>query len=291
MTQADSSYERDATRDGARAQGGNGSVFRAVPGLARIGAVAWLRTAEWSISTSWRASTAVLRAAAAGESPGAILDQATGEVRTALRRLLGLGDEGRNGRAPPGESASEDASADADEETSEHVLRERGADLLRRSAEVGLDEDPHPAYAHILGELAPDEARILRLLTLEGPQPALDVRSGGPLTRSRPVATGVNMVAAESGCRRPDRVRAYLNNLNRLGLVWFANEPIGDQRHYQVLEAQPEVGEALEEAGRGGRTIRRSIELTPLGRDFCDTCLPLDTAEMEALPGRGPNGD
>ena len=41
-----------------------------------------------------------------------------------------------------------------------------------------------------------------------------------------------------------------------------------------VLEAQPDVSSALKEAGRG-RTIRRSIELTPFGEDFCQTCLPL----------------
>ena len=35
-------------------------------------------------------------------------------------------------------------------------------------------------------------------------------------------------------------------------------------------------------AGRG-KTVRRSIHLTPFGQDFCDTCLPMHTAELEAL--------
>src|SRR5690606_27289424 len=43
-------------------------------------------------------------------------------------------------------------------------LQERGAELLRRSADVGYAHDQHPAYRRILEELAPDEARILRLL-------------------------------------------------------------------------------------------------------------------------------
>jgi hypothetical protein len=33
----------------------------------------------------------------------------------------------------------------------------------------------------------------------------------------------------------------------------------------------------------GHKTIQRSINLTPFGDDFCRVCLPLDTAEMEAL--------
>jgi len=43
---------------------------------------------------------------------------------------------------------------------------------------------------------------------------------------------------------------------------------------HRLLEAQPDVATALKEAGRG-RTIRRSILLTPFGEDFCEVCLPL----------------
>jgi hypothetical protein len=51
---------------------------------------------------------------------------------------------------------------------------------------------------------------------------------------------------------------------------------------YQVLEAQPEVMEAIHSVPRA-KTLQRSIHLTPFGQDFCQICLPLDTAEVEAL--------
>jgi hypothetical protein len=35
------------------------------------------------------------------------------------------------------------------------------------------------------------------------------------------------------------------------------------------------------------KTVRRSIHLTPFGEDFCETCLPLQTAEIDALAGDG----
>ena len=57
-------------------------------------------------------------------------------------------------------------------------LRERGEELLRRSADVREDEEGHPAYERILDEILPDEARVLRLLCAAGPQPAVDVRAG-----------------------------------------------------------------------------------------------------------------
>ncbi len=75
---------------------------------------------------------------------------------------------------------------------------------------------------------------------------------------------------------------AYLNNLERLGLIWFSHEPLRDPMAYQVLEAQPEVMDAIKTATRA-RTVERSIALTPFGLDFCETCLPLDDAEVETL--------
>ena len=95
------------------------------------------------------------------------------------------------------------------------------------------------------------------------------------------VASGLNMLGSEAGCRRTDDVPAYLNNLFRLGLIWFSRERLPDPRSYQVLEAQPEVAEALASAGHT-RTVRRSINLTPFGRDFCELCLAGEPGEPDA---------
>jgi hypothetical protein len=94
------------------------------------------------------------------------------------------------------------------------------------------------------------------------------------------------MIGAEAGCRHLDDIPAYLNNLFRLGLIWFSSEPLPDPLSYQVLEAQPEVDAALKSASRT-RTVRRSIHLTPFGRDFCELCLPGEPGE----PDRGEDGD
>jgi hypothetical protein len=158
---------------------------------------------------------------------------------------------------------------------STEALRRRGEELLRESADVTLDQDSHPAYMRILDALAPDEARILRFLAQSGAQPSVDVRSGLPLA-SELVAQGRTMIGEESGCRYRDRVYAYLNNLHRLGLIWFLREPLREASRYQVLEAQPEVVEAMKRGGRTARTVRRSIVLTPFGEDFSATCLPLE---------------
>jgi hypothetical protein len=267
----------------------NGSLVRSVPALARFAAAASLRSARWTLETSARAGTRVVRAAVNGQDSAELLRATEAELRSAARRLLGIRD--------PREDVIDSTAVeiDAPGEEAARSLRERGAELLRRSADVHLDEGAHPAYARILDDLAPDEARILRMLAEQGPQPAVDVRSGMlPFkSSSELVAAGINMIGTEAGCRHLDDVPAYLNNLNRLGLIWFSAEPLQDPLRYQVLEAQPEVGKALEAHGHT-RTVRRSIHLTPFGADFCRRCLPLDGESAgdagEPDPGQHGNG-
>jgi hypothetical protein len=262
------------------------SLVAALPGLARIAAAASIRLTAFTIEAYVRAGTRFLRGAASGEAPGEVLQQTMDELIAYIRDVLGVGE---NGRAPAGPDDEDVVDAEVVEEearATQAALRERGAELLRRSAELDLDdEDAHPAYARMLGELAPDEARVLRLLVIEGPQPSVDVRTSGPIgmLRDELVAAGLNMIGMEAGVRHPVRVKRYLDNLYRLGLIWFSREEIGDQARYQVLEAQPEVTEAMAEVRRS-RTVRRSIHLTPFGEDFCGTCLPLDSVEIDALP-------
>ncbi len=225
-------------------------LLRATPGLGRIAAATWLRGARSAAAAYARAGSWLVR-------------EATGGAAAAPAT------------APPRRRAAD---------SSTEALRRRGEELLRESADIGLDRNSHPAYMRILESLAPDEGRILRFLAQSGSQPAVDVRSGLPLA-SELIAQGRTMIAAEAGCRHGDRVYAYLNNLHRLGLIWFSREPIREARRYQVLEAQPEVAEALAGGGRTARTVRRSVVLTPFGEDFCAVCLPLeDSAEPPSRP-------
>jgi hypothetical protein len=258
-------------------------MMEAVPGLLRLGATIALRTTEFGVTMTVRVSQRMIQGAAAGESPQDLISEATTDVRERIREFLGVVDP----QAAQAEARAEAGVNGGFDERSVDSLRERGAELLRQSADVNRDEGAHPAYARILENLAPDEARILRLLIMEGPQAAGDVRGAGALgLNSELLSSGHNMIGAEAGLRRVDRVNSYLSNLYRLGLLWFSREQLEDVNRYHVLEAQPEVQVALSDAGRT-RTVRRSIHLTEFGIDFCKTVLPLDTAEIDALPRDG----
>ena len=172
------------------------------------------------------------------------------------------------------------------------TLKESGADLIRRSRDVWNDEQAHPAYERILSELAPDEGRVLMLLLRRGPQPSVDVRTGGPIgvLSSRLIAPGLTMIGSRAGLRYTDQVPAYLNNLFRLGLVWFSRETLRDVHQYQVVEAQPDVLEAMHSV-RYAKVVRRSIHLTPFGEDFCKACLVLEPEEVADLPKHAQPSD
>ena len=254
-----------------------------VPALARAAGGVWWRATKWGIATSARAGRRVARAAAGAGGLAPALDDLVGELRAYARDLLGITElEERVGHLMP------DASRHP--QVPERVaLRARGASLLRASAELDGDDPVHPAYARILTELAGDEARILRLLASEGARPAVDIRAANLIgIGSQVVAGGFTMIGPEAGCRHRERVPAHLNNLERLGLIWFSQEPIDDPVAYQVLEAQPDVMAAMRRASRA-RTVQRSIQLTPFGEDFCAVCLPMDSAEAETPAAADPD--
>ena len=244
------------------------------PGLMRLAAGAWWRTNVWTAETAYRASRRLARAATSGESAVALVEDAQREIGSVGRRLLGIHEED-----PDVAEAQRDASSYDDE-----ALRNRWDDLLALSTDVKVDEvDGHPAFADILTQLHPDEARILRLLDADGAQAAVDVRNWRPMgIGSHVVAPGLNMIGAHAGCLMVERVPVYLSNLFRLGLIWFSRDPVPEIGPYQVLEAQPPVTEALKEAGRG-TTVRRSVRLTPFGEQFCAATLPRSTVEFEAV--------
>jgi hypothetical protein len=264
-------------------QPGPGLEFRDAPAVARAAAIVGWRAARWSLGVSMRVGSRAARSAAEPMLTTGMAAELGSQLRTYARDLLGITELDQRLRrlSPRGNGACHASSNGAAPDMVR--LRVQGAQLLRAAAEVDAKEHPHPAYARILTELDPDEARILRLLATEGPQPSVDVRAANLLgVGTDLVAEGLNMTGAQAGCRDRERVPAYLNNLERLGLIWFSREPLEEPIAYQVLEAQPEVMEALKGATRA-KTIQRSIKLTPFGADFCRVCLPLDTDEMEAL--------
>lgn len=247
------------------ARGPAAGPVRTATGVVRVAMSAAVEAGVWSLSTALGVTSVVLRGSMAGQPPQQILSEAGAQVRHSVRQALGV-------------SAPETVEA-TPEPSPATVLRARGAELLRRSADFhGADESHHhPAYSRILGELAPDEARIIRYLYLDGPQPFLEVRTGRTGTGGE-----FTLLGDDAALRYPNRVEEYLTNLDRLGLVDIAREPLGNPNRYQLLEALPEVRKLLKRAGFGTKVLYRTLELTSFGAGFVRTCLPVPALDQPA---------
>lgn len=265
-----------------------------LPGVARVAATVTVRSAAWTVGSGVRSGKLFLRALTSREAAGELVVEVAKDVAEASRTVSEVARAVSAGVPVPralldatvslSSVVLPDPAPPSQREREARTLRERGERLLERSRDVWSEDNAHPAYDRILDELAPDEARILLLLLREGPQPSVDVRTGGPvgMVSSTLVAPGLSMIGARAGCRYLDQVPAYLNNLFRLGLIWFSREQLEDPMEYQVLEAQPDVLEAMHSV-RFPKVIRRSIHLTPFGTGFCLAALA-DPDEAPELP-------
>ncbi|WP_431958224.1 Abi-alpha family protein [Nocardia lijiangensis] len=251
-------------------------VFRAA-GLAAGSAV---RGGQWAVNTSYEVTKEIAQAALDGESSAEIAERTGNALRSIARSALGV-TEGSVREivsyvpTPTGATQQAVAMGSYLRSATTEELRRRGDALLARSADVYFTEDVHPAYDRILDELAPDEARILRFMSLNGPQPAVDVRTNRPLGIGSELVQGdLTSVPEQAGVRYPDRARSYLINLKRLGLTLTSEDPVVLSR-YMVLEVQPVVEAALKKAGRAPKIVRKSLRLTEFGEDFCRTCFTI----------------
>ncbi|WP_278261313.1 Abi-alpha family protein [Nocardia sp. AG03] len=251
-------------------------VFRAA-GLAAGTAV---RGSQWAVGTTYEVTKELAQAALDGESSADIAERTGNALRSIARSALGV-TEGSVREivsyvpTPNGSSQQSITVGPYLRSATTDDLRRRGDALLARSADVYFTEDVHPAYDRILDEIAPDEARILRFMALNGPQPSVDVRTNRPLGIGSELVQGdLTSVPEQAGVRYPDRSRSYLINLNRLGLTLTSEDPVVLSR-YMVLEVQPVVEEALKKAGRAPKIVRKSLRLSEFGEDFCRTCFTI----------------
>ena len=263
----------------------------ALPGMVRITARAWTRSA-WTLGAGVRSSKLLARALTDPTTAGLLVQEVARDVAEASRAVSDVARAVSAGVPIP--KALLDATARcrrwccptplrgsrrlrsrpcasaARRCCSDHVTC--GATTrtpIRRTPDPGRPgpgRGPHPAPA------AP-----------WGPQPSVDVRTGGPVGMGElgpRRARHVDDRRSGPGCRYLDEVPAYLNNLFRLGLIWFSREQIEDPMEYQVVEAQPDVLAAMHLV-RFPKVVRRSIHHP--GAGFCKACL-VDPEETDELP-------
>jgi abortive infection alpha-like protein len=171
-------------------------------------------------------------------------------------------------------------------------LRSAMTELLQRSTDPDREKSRDYLYGNIVSQLVPDEARILATLAAGNVYAVIDVvakQIGRSSTRT--VLADVSTVGTAAGISNPANTPTYLGRLRRFGLLETStagaeSAELADQ--FDVAEQDPAVLAARADVDHGklgsSRLVRKSVSLTPFGREFWAACAPPRSA-LERPPG------
>jgi hypothetical protein len=162
----------------------------------------------------------------------------------------------------------------------EEQIRLRFRSLLDPASSAG--DSLHPALLTITAQLSADEARIVRHLDQEGRVPVLAVEHGSRVNRTGAVvADHLSMVVERAGGEHPTRGPQHIADLLRLGVCAVDDEELTGHPDHELVEAGALLRAATDEvraAGGRPRIRRRTLRLTPLGRELARIALHPDEA-------------
>jgi hypothetical protein len=151
-------------------------------------------------------------------------------------------------------------------------------ELLGASIDADTAGSRDELYRSLLLRLVPDEARILAELAGGATYPLVHVQSRA--NGGRTVLSNASSVGRAAGVQVPDAVSTYVTHLRTLGLAEEGPSDDSLNVQYDILLGEPGVRSAEEEAksaGRlGARMIRRTLRISPLGRELWRACRPED---------------
>lgn len=156
-------------------------------------------------------------------------------------------------------------------------LRTAMTELLARSHEASGAQSREYLFGTIVSQLVPDEARILAALGDGRTFPVVDVEARSRSGTRRALAD-VSPIGAAAQVSLPDDTGTYLARLEGYGLLQYGREDERFGSDYRRLEHSEQVRSALSAIERqprvNSRVVRRTVGLSPLGREFWAACAP-----------------
>jgi hypothetical protein len=136
-------------------------------------------------------------------------------------------------------------------------------------------------FTQILQRLVPDEARMLAALADGSRYALMHITVGGMPGKQGPrVLSNVSNVGRAAGVALPARVPGYVTHLCALGLADAGPEDTSLDVEYDILLTDAAVIQARKEADAASRfparVVRRTVHITPLGRELWEACRPGD---------------
>jgi len=164
----------------------------------------------------------------------------------------------------------------------EESLSDLYANLLATSMDKNTASSAHPAFAEIIKQLTPDEAKLISLFVLDIPLPLLTVRNEyrpglANKTGGFDVLVNVSTLGQQAGCDHPELVPTYIDNLCRLGLAEVPEiyKYTGAGIYDELEKSMQPVVQAIENANpeRRGVLHRKALIVSVLGKQFARVCV------------------
>lgn len=160
-------------------------------------------------------------------------------------------------------------------ETARRILSE----LVQSANTQSFEDAQQHLYIQLLGQLVPDQVRILSAMA-DGKTHAMIHIAGGPPIGPimRRVLENYSYVGRSASIRLEDMTPQYLDRMIRLGLIETGPEDRSLEVKYEVMANDKTVralGKKIEKEFRfPPRILRRTIRATQLGRDLWHDCAP-----------------
>ena len=155
-------------------------------------------------------------------------------------------------------------------------LRDMYANLLASSMNIDTKYTVHPSFVDIIKQLTPDEAKLLKKLSVGSEYPLIDVilrvKNGGYITLVHNFTD-----IAENVCDCPNEIFSYLDNFERLKLIEIPRELyLTAEQLYKPLEEHEYIKSLLNKPIQEGEKIeieKGKFGLTSFGKNFIKVCL------------------
>lgn len=161
----------------------------------------------------------------------------------------------------------------------EPELRKMYLNLLAASMDAETAENAHPAFVEVLGQLTPDEARILKLFARQTSFSLIRIRDEESTAPGvgKDVLRHFSLLGHDAGCDHLGMVEVYLENLQRLGVIILRmDNRLSDEVHYEKIESHPLVlgiRKVIEDQGRMARVERGAGYVTTFGKQLVIACV------------------
>lgn len=162
-------------------------------------------------------------------------------------------------------------------------LRDMYANLLASAMNEVVKDGVHPSYLEIIKQLCPDEAKILRRLSIWPVAAMIDVMAMDENMKGVEITRKFSNIGEIAKCEHPLETGKYFDNLVRLGLIEIEKgKKLEDEDVYNQLQNHPRIVELVHEHEKLETKYKiiayrkGCVQLTDFGTGFAKVCLTVN---------------